>query len=45
MLIYINKETYNIVIKDKGNCFEVDQMLANTIKILNKIVKQTEFKM
>ncbi len=45
MLIYIDKDTYNILIKDNGNYFEVDQILANTIKILNKIVKQTEFKM
>lgn len=43
--MYIDKDTYNILIKDNGNCFKADQMLANTIKILNKIVKQTEFKM
>ena len=43
--MYIDKDTYNILNKDKDNCFEVDQMLANIIKILNKIVKQTEFKM
>ena len=30
--MYINKDTYNILIKDNGNCFEVDQMLTNTKK-------------
>ena len=34
--MYIDNETYNIILADNGNCFEVDPMIANTIQTLNR---------